>query len=194
MKPSVPLLAPLLRSDTQGRLLAELYLHPERERSVTELASAADTAVANASRELGRMVDAGFLLARTVGRSRLLRVNEEHPLYRPVAEILRYAYGPIAVLAPLLRGVPGIDEAYVYGSWAARLVGEAGPDPRDVDVLIVGDAVDLAALDGVAETARKQLGREVHPRVVSRRAWGEKTDLFLRHLYDRPLVSILPVY
>lgn len=186
----MPTLSPLLRSDTQGRLLAELYLNPGRERTVSELAAAADTAVANASRELRRMVEAGFLLARTVGRSRLIRVNDEHPLYRPVAEILRYAYGPTAVLAPLLRDVPGADEAYIYGSWAARLHGETGFDPRDVDVLVVGDEIDLAALDTAAETARKRLGREVNPRAVSHRAWGDKDDLFLRHLYDRPLVSL----
>lgn len=190
MKASVPVLAPLLRSDTQGRLLAELYLHPERERTTSELARLADTALPNASRELRRMADAGFLLARTSGRNRYLRVNQEHPLYQPVAEILRYAYGPVAVLGPLLRDVPGVVEAYVYGSWAARLAGEVGSDPEDIDLLVIGDRVDVAALDDAAETARKELGREVNPRAVTQRAWGEKSDLFLRHLYDRPLVSI----
>lgn len=190
MKPSVPVLAPLLRSDTQGRLLAELYLHPNEERTTTELARLADTAVPNASRELRRLVGAGFLHARASGRNRYMRVNQDHPLYRPVAEILRYAYGPVAVLAPLLREVPGVEEAYIYGSWAARLAGEVGPDPEDIDLLVVGDTVDRSVLDVASETARLQLGREVNPRAVSRRAWGEKDDLFLRQLYDRPLVSI----
>ncbi len=186
----MPVLAPLLRSDTQGRLLAELYLHPGKERTATELARLADTGLPNASRELSRMVDAGFLHARSSGRNRYLRVNEQHPLYRPVSEILRYAYGPIAVLAPLLREVPGIEEAFVYGSWAARLFGEVGPDPEDIDVIVIGDRVDHAALDEAAEAAREQLRREVNPRAVSRRAWEEKGDLFLRHLAERPLVRV----
>ena len=190
MKPSAPLLAPLLRSDVQGRLLAELYLHPDQERTATELARLADTGLPNASREIKRLVEAGFLRARTSGRNRYLRVDVDHPLYRPLAEILRYAYGPVAVLGPLLRDLSGIDEAYVYGSWAARLAGEPGPDPADIDLLVIGDRVDRAALDAAAEVGRQQLGREVNPRVVSRQAWGEKADLFLRHLYDRPLVNI----
>lgn len=190
MKQSAPVLAPLLRSDTQGRLLAQLYLHPDEERTTTELARLADTAVPNASRELRRLVAAGFLHARTSGRNRYLRVNQDHPLFRPVTEVLRYAYGPIAVLAPLLRDVPGVEEAHIYGSWAARLAGEVGPDPADIDLLVVGDHVDRSALDAAAESARRQLGREVNPRAVSSRAWGEKADLFLRHLYDRPIVSI----
>jgi DNA-binding transcriptional ArsR family regulator len=190
VKPSVPVLAPLLRSDTQGRLLAELYLHPDEERTATELARRADTTLPNASRELSRMVDAGFLLARASGRNRYIRVNEQHPLYRPVSEIVRYAYGPLAVLGPLLAGVPGVEEAYVYGSWAARLSGESGPNPEDIDVLVVGDAVDATALDDAAEVARKALGREVNPRAVTLRAWQRREDLFLRHLHERPLVAI----
>lgn len=186
----MPVLTPLLRSDTQGRLLAELYLHPEKERTATELARLADTGLPNASRELSRMVDAGFLHVRVSGRNRYLRVNEQHPLYRPVSEILRYAYGPVAVLRRLLRAVTGVDEAYIYGSWAARLRGEVGANPQDIDVLVIGDRVDHAALDAAAEEARRQLGREVNPRAVSRRAWQEKDDLFLRHVSDRPMVNI----
>ncbi|OMH25431.1 hypothetical protein BKD30_05895 [Tersicoccus phoenicis] len=190
MKPSVPALTPILRSDTQGRLLAELYVNPDEEYTATELARRAETTLPTASRELSRMVDAGFLLARVSGRNRYLRVNEQHPLYRPVSEIVRYAYGPIAVLGPLLAAVPGVDEAYVYGSWAARLSGESGPNPEDIDVLVVGDAVDFTALDDAAEVAREALGREVNPRPVSRRAWRDRDDLFLRHLHERPLVAI----
>lgn len=190
MKPSVPVLAPLLRSDTQGRLLAELYLHPDRELTATELAGLVGTGVPNAWRELSRMADAGFLTVRSSGRNRYLRVNEQHPLYGPVSQILRYAYGPVAVLGPLLSEVSGVQEAYIYGSWAARLAGEVGPDPQDIDVLVIGDDVDHVALDTAAETARGQLGREVNPHAISRRAWIEKNDLFIRHLHERPLVSI----
>lgn len=184
------MLTPLLRSDTQGLLLAELYLYPEKERTATELARLAGTGLPNASRELSRMVNAGFLHARSSGRNRYLRVNEKHPLYRPVSEILRYAYGPVAVLTPLLREVSGAEEAYIYGSWAARLSGEVGPNPEDIDVLVIGNDVDHDALDAAADAARQRLGREVNPRAISRRAWDEKADLFLRHLKERPLVRI----
>lgn len=186
----MPVLTPLLRSDVQGLLLAELYLHPEKERTATELARLAGTGLSNASRELSRMVDAGFLHARTSGRNRYVRVNEQHPLHRQVSEILRYAYGPVAVLTPLLREVPGAEEAYIYGSWAARLSGEIGPNPEDIDLIVIGNQLDHAALDAAADAARAQLGREVNPRAVSRRAWDEKADLFLKHLTERPLVRI----
>lgn len=190
MKPSVPVLTPLLRSDTQGKLLAELYLHPEKERTATELARCVGTTLPNASRELNRMVTAGYLTVRSSGRNRYLRVNDQHPLYQPVADILRYAYGPVSVLATVLGRVEGVEQAFIYGSWAARLSGEAGPDPQDIDLLVVGDNVDLDALDEEVENARIQLGREVNPYTVSSQVWSEGNELFIRHLKARPLVQI----
>lgn len=190
MKPSVPVLTPLLRSDTQGKLLAELYLHPEKERTATELARRVGTTLPNASRELNRMVTAGYLTVRSSGRNRYLRVNDQHPLYQPVADILRYAYGPVSVLATVLGRVEGVEQAFIYGSWAARLSGEAGPDPQDIDLLVVGDNVDLDALDEEVENARIQLGREVNPYTVSSQVWSEGNELFIRHLKARPLVQI----
>lgn len=178
----MPVLAPLLRSDTQGRLLAELYLHPEKERTATELAHRVGTTLPNASRELNRMVTAGYLTVRSSGRNRYLRVNDQHPLYQPVADILRYAYGPVSVLAAVLGRVEGVEQAFIYGSWAARLSGEAGPDPQDIDLLVVGDNVDLDALDEEVENARIQLGREVNPYTISSQVWSEGNELFIRHL------------
>lgn len=190
MKPSVPVLTPLLRSDMQGKLLAELYLHPEKERTATELAHRVGTSLPNASRELNRMVTAGYLTVRSSGRNRYLRVNDQHPLYQPVADILRYAYGPVSVLAAVLGRIEGVEQAFIYGSWAARLSGEAGPDPQDIDLLVVGDNVDLDALDEEVENARIQLGREVNPYTVSSQVWSEGNELFIRHLKARPLVQI----
>lgn len=190
MKVSAPLLSPLLRSDTQGRLLADLYLNPEREFTATELAGRADTSVPSASRELSRMVSAGFLTARTSGRNRYVRVNRDHPLFAPTEQMLRYAYGPLAILPSLLRDVRGVREAYIYGSWAARLAGEPGPDPQDIDVLVVGDGVDRRVLGDVAEAARSRLHRDVNIRAVGTSAWAQLEDPFLAHIHSRPRAPI----
>lgn len=44
-----------------------------------------------------------------------------------------------------------MDQAYIYGSWAARYLGEPGPVPQDVDVLAIGTASD----DDLYDAARK---------------------------------------
>ena len=46
-------------------------------------------------------------------------------------------YGALALLPGILADVDGIEEALIYGSWAARFTGEVGADPNDIDVLVI---------------------------------------------------------
>jgi len=55
MKPRVPTLSPILRSDTQGRMLAALFLHPEREYRATELAREAQVSLPTILRDIDRL-------------------------------------------------------------------------------------------------------------------------------------------
>lgn len=189
MKPAVPLLLPLLRSNTQGVLLAALYLFPEEERTASELARLAGVSLPTVLRELDRLTSAGFLSERTSGRNRYVRADREHPLFPAVVDILQYGYGPLALLPAILADVTGVEEAYVYGSWAARFKGEVGSDPNDIDVLVIGDT-DRTELFEAAQRATQEIGRETNIRSVTRRQWDAARDLFIRNLKDRPLVPV----
>lgn len=189
MKPSVPLLSPLLRSDTQGRVLAQLFAHPEEDLTVSALARLAHATLPTVLRDVDRLVHAGYLTERRTGRNRMIHANVEHPLYAPLKQIVMYGYGPTAVLPDLLREVPGIDAAYIYGSWAARLGGEPGTDPNDIDVLIVGEA-EPSQFYPIAREATKKLGREVNINVISSKRWEASEDGFLQTVQSRPHVQL----
>ena len=191
MKSTVPLLAPILRSDAQGLLLAELWLHPETELTGAELAARIGVSPATVSRELARLLESGFVLYRTRGRNKYIRVNAQHPLFAPLREILTYAYGPLPVLREVIHSVPGVVEAHLYGSYAARMHGEPGPDPRDLDVLVVGDSVGRVALEDAVDDARKRLRREVNPVVVTVSTWADGESGFLQQLKRKPMVEII---
>jgi hypothetical protein len=121
---------------------------------------------------------------------RFIRARTDHVVAGPLAELLAVTYGPTAVLGEVLASVPGVDEAYVYGSWAARYRGQGGDVPRDVDVLVVGDA-DEDDLYDAARAAERRLGREVSIRRVSASAWREPAaDPFLASVRSRPLVRL----
>jgi predicted nucleotidyltransferase len=62
--------------------------------------------------------------------------------------------------------------------------------PRDVDVLVVGDA-DEDDLYDAARAAERTLGREVNIRRVFPRVWHEPgSDPFLASVRSRPLVRL----
>jgi DNA-binding transcriptional ArsR family regulator len=182
-------LLPLLRSPLVGELLAWLFLHPEQRYSVTELAHRLGASQSTVSREVDRLCEAELVREERRGNLRLLRANVDNPLARPLGELLALTYGPAAVLGELLTAVDGVDEAYVYGSWAARYAGEEGPPPRDIDVLIVG-AADEDDLADAARVAERRLGREVNVHRVSARAWRSGNDPFLASVRARPLYPI----
>ncbi len=183
-------LLPLLRSPLLGELLAWIYLHPDEAYSVTELAKRFGTSQSTVSREADRLHAADLIRETRRGNLRLLQANLDAVLSRPLTELLTLTYGPAAILADLLAPLHGIDEAYVYGSWAARYSGEAGPPPRDVDVLVVGVADEDDVFDA-ARRAERQLGREVNIHQVSTTAWhAHDDDPFLTSVRARPLVPI----
>lgn len=191
MKESPPLLLPLLRSQMHGELLAWLFLHPESEYSTSDLARLVGASQSTVSREATVLMNAGLLTERRHGRLRLLRAAGNTAVTRPLTDLLAVTYGPLPVLTKSLRMLDGIDEAYIYGSWAARYQGEPGAVPRDVDVLVIGD-VDDDELYEAARRAQTTLGREVNVRRVTSRQWENAgdDDPFLTTVRSRPLIRL----
>jgi len=183
------LLLPILRSQAQGAVLAQLYLHPDTEYSLTDLARILRTSVATIHHEVQRLTEGGLVTSRRVGNVRLVSADTTHRLTRPLTDLLAATYGPLPVMADLLAPVADVDEAFIYGSWAARYQGQPGPVPVDLDVVVVG-SVDLDVLDDIERAARDRLGFEVNIQRVSPEAWNAGDDPFLAHVQSQPIVTI----
>lgn len=182
---------PLLRSRVQGDLLALLYLHPDRDYSLTEAAALIGASVKSVHTEASRLITAGFVRDSRRGNVHLIRAVTDSPVSRPLTDLLAVTYGPLPVLNDLLAGAEGITHAFIYGSWAARYLGEPGPVPGDVDVLVVGTA-DPDDLDEIARAAQHRLGRPIDIRRIRPAAWAapDPADPFLASVRERPLLQL----
>ena len=189
MKVSSPSLAPMLRSVTQGRILARVLADPEKEHNLTELAALVQSSMPTVQREVGRAERAGIVATRKVGPARLVRANVAHPLHGAFRQIILGTYGPPEVIA---REFSGVDASAVLliGSWAARYLGEPGRAPRDVDVLVVGSP-DRDAVDDAAERSERDIGLPVQATVRSRATWIDDAENFVNEVKSRPLVLVL---
>ena len=193
MKTPTPPLLPLLRSRVQADLLALVLLSPGREWTLTELAAHAAVPLASAQREVTRAEQAGIVTSRRLGPVRLIAADPRSPLTEPLTELLLRSFGPRQVLAAALDGLPGIESAWIYGSWAARYAGEPGRAPADLDVLVIGSP-DRGALADILDQAEHRLAREVNVTIRSPQWWDEdgSEDPLRTHIRQRPLVQILP--
>jgi DNA-binding transcriptional ArsR family regulator len=188
MRTQAPLLAPVFRSDGQARLLAAMLLGND-ELSITDLAERSHLAYPTAHREVARLLEAGILAEREVGRTRLIRANQTSPLTAPLREILLVAAGPVALLAEEFASLDGVESAFLYGSFAARVRGVEGPSPQDIDVMVVGTP-DAAAVYDACERVERVVGRPVNPTIVTSEELEQESG-FLENIRANPIVPIV---
>lgn len=190
MNTKAPALAPLFRSDAQGELLATLFLNPERSFTISELARAAHTPYASAHREVSRVAEMGLVTTTKRGQSVEVQARRDTAVFRPLSELLSLTYGPAVVIPNYLVDISGINDVYIYGSWAARHAGEPGDPPGDIDLLVVGNPPRGELYEAV-RLAGSAIAREINPRVVSIEQWADaESDPFLRTIRQRPLARL----
>lgn len=158
-----------------------LLLHPDQEYGVSDLATRLGVALSTLHGEVVRLDEAGLISSRTLGRNRLVRADISHPATPALTQLLEVTFGPRVVVAEEFD-LPDVDLVVIFGSWAARYAGEAGPPPQDIDVLVVGEGVDRADLYDAADRARARLGIEVNPVVRTPAQWAEPTDALVAQI------------
>ena len=140
-------------------------------------------------REVSRLERAGIVRSRRVGNTRLVSADTRAPVHRPLAEVVLRAFGPRQVVAEEFLGIEGVEDVYLFGSWAARYRGEEGPVPADLDVLVVG-APDRGEVYEAATRAERRLGREVNATIRSSESWKRGLDGFVRQVRSSALIRV----
>ena len=80
----------LLGNKSAEKVMLALYANDELHASA--IAQMYHTALDPIKKQLERFEEAGFLVSRVVGRSRLYSFNESHPIAIPLRELLAIAY------------------------------------------------------------------------------------------------------
>lgn len=187
-RPRASALVPILRSEAMARTLASVLLSPEALH-IRDIADRAGVSYSVVHREVERLERAGLVATAKFGAARVVRPVESHPLYPELRSLLLKAYGPRDVLAELIADVPGVTEAYLYGSWAARYLGDWGAHPQDLDVAVVGKP-QIRRIEEIEAEAEDRLGQPVHIHVVGPTDWSSQQSPFIRTVRSRPMVSL----
>jgi DNA-binding transcriptional ArsR family regulator len=192
MRSPAPDLLPIFRSRHQAEILAWLYLHPGSEYTLSQLAERFGISQSTLHREIERLIGAGLIRDRAVGRTRLVAAATEHRAASPLTQLLAVSFGPLTVVAEEFGEVVGIESVHIYGSWAARYEGVAGPPPSDVDVLVVGQPsrTDVYA---ASDRAQERLGIPVNPSIRSTDQWRNPADGLVQQIRASPHVTVLDI-
>ena len=178
-----------LRSEARRRLLAYYFTNPTARHHLRELAERLSIDPSNLSKELRRLERDGLFLSEVNGRQKYFRLNRKYPLFSDVRNIVAKTIGAVAIIRQSLEKIDGIEEAYLYGSFARNQQDAAS----DVDVLIVG-APRAEILAQAVQRLERQLGREINYTVLApdefrlRRA---RKDAFLENVWHNERVSLI---
>jgi predicted nucleotidyltransferase len=123
---------------------------------VRQLATTLDVDSTNLSRELGRLEEEGLLRSEIEGRQRYYSINPQYTYLKAVLSLLQGTVGIVPTLRDALRRVEGIEQAYLYGSFAKNEDDAAS----DIDLLIIGKP-DASALALEVASLERMFNRDV---------------------------------
>ena len=112
-----------LRSKARQRLLAYYFTNPTARHHLRDLADQLSIDPSNLSRELRRLEREGLFRSEWSGRQKYFQLNRQYPLYREIRSIVAKTIGAVPLIAQSVKPVAGIEEAYVYGSFARNQQG-----------------------------------------------------------------------
>ena len=169
-----------MRSKARQKLLAYYFTNPTTRHHLRDLAERLSVDPSNLSKEMSRLEREGLFRSEVSGRQKYFQLNREYPLFNEVRSIIAKTIGAVPLLAESLKKIEGVEEAYLYGSFARNQQDAAS----DVDVLVIGKPKS----ETLAETVQKlerQLGREINYTVLTRKELESRRgrkDAFLENV------------
>ncbi len=151
-------LLPVIFPKVRAEVLRLLFADAGRELHLRDLTRQARLGLGTVQGELEKLSGADLVTSRRDGNRRYYRANASHPLFTDLQQLVLKTSGLRDVLANVLRGIKGIDVAFVFGSLASG----AGKATSDVDLFVIGDA-GLRVLSPALRRAADAIGREINP-------------------------------
>lgn len=176
------------RSQARQRLLSYYFTNPTARHHLRDLAERLSIDPSNLSKELRRLEQEGVFQSEVSGRQKYFRLNREYSLFKEVRGIVAKTIGAIPLLEQSLKKIEGIEDAYLYGSFARSQQDAVS----DIDVLVIGNP-KAGALAEAMEKLERRLGREINCTVLTRKEFESRRarkDAFLENLWRNKRVPL----
>ena len=180
-----------LASKLRRDLLGYYFANPSTSHYLRELAGILNADPANLSRELMRLEGEGLFASERRGNQKHFRLNKQYPLYHEVRRIVAKTIGVQSQLRAALARIAGIEEAYLYGSFAKDQQDESS----DIDVLIIGEP-ETGNLEECLLPLERRLRREINLTLLSREeleARFREKDPFLTDVWKNKKINLLVI-
>jgi len=155
------MLSSLITSQTRIKLLKKFFLNSSTQAHLRGLESEFGESSNGIRIELNRFEDAGLLTSLREGNKKLYQANREHPLFCDIHSIIMKETGIDRVIEKVIHRIGKLLCVYLTGDFAH------GKDSPVIDLILVGDGIDLEYLDRKVLQAEELVGRKVNYTLLS---------------------------
>lgn len=176
-------------SEARRQILATFFARPGVVRHVRELARQLGWSPTVVGEELDRLERTGILTSERIGRARRYRVDERSPIAEEIRSLVQKTIGVEARIRKALTGLPGVEQAFLYGSYAR---GEDRPT-SDLDLFVIGN-VDQELLSDRLTEIERDLDRDLNVTSYDRAELEhlrQGGDPFVASVFEGPRVPLI---
>lgn len=176
-------------SAVRREILRTFFARPGILRHVRELARELGWSATIVGQELDRLERTGILTSERIGRARRYRVDDQSPIASEIRSLVQKTIGVEARIRDAIVDLPGIEEAFLYGSYARA-------DDRatsDLDLFVIGP-VDQERLSEELADVERELGRDVNFTSYERgelERLRKEGDLFVERVFEGSRVALI---
>jgi hypothetical protein len=145
----------IITSQTRIKLLMKFFLNPKSKSYLRQLAKDFGESTNGIRLELNKLTKAKVLKSSTEGRNKIYFANSKHPLFNDIRNIVLKSTGIDKVISDILVKLGSIKIAFLRGDYAL------GRDSGLIDLVIVGDNVNMKELDRVRLKTEKLINRKI---------------------------------
>lgn len=176
-----------LRSKVTIKILNYFFINPEAERYVNELAAILESDPKNVHRKLIELETEGILHSEFKGKERYFCLNKDYSLLEHYRQIFLKTVGIEKRIKDVLTEVDGIQEAYIFGSYARDRMDASS----DIDILIVGDHSPIVIQEKITPI-QKEIGREINIVNMDREEFErKKNEGFIKNIFKNISLKLL---
>jgi hypothetical protein len=145
----------IITSETRVKLLLKFFLNPNTRAYLRQLAKDFNESTNGIRIELNRLSEAKILTSYTEGRNKIYKANASHPLFEELRNIVLKSTGIDKVISDILKKIGKLELAFIRGDYAT------GKDSGLIDLILVGDGLNMTELERVRVKTEILIGRKI---------------------------------
>ena len=160
----------LITSKVRARILMRLFLNPDQNAYLRELAKEFEVSPSQVKEELDNLSLAGLLRKEKEGRQINYSANSAHSLFPELSSMVKKAMGMDRILDSIVRRLGNLQQAFVIDDYAE------GKDTGLIDLMLVGE-INQSNLNDLVSKTEKYIQRKIRTLVLTKEEYEKSAAM-----------------